>query len=519
MKQLGVTDTAFVNLEHPNTPQHIGGVGIYDPSTAPGGFVRFKGVIANFEKRLNKHPIFRSRLVKVPGNLDRPYWVQDANFDVEFHIRHLALPQPGDWRQLCILISRIHSRPLDMSRPLWEAYIIEGLDNVPGVPKGGFAIYTKMHHSLVDGAGGSSIMSVIHDLEPDPKAVPDAPQTIMVDPAPNPLYLNVATAVNQAKNSVKLVADTVSTLKDLGKMGIGLLQKKIPMPSVTAPRTRFNSPVGPYRVFEATELDLNDLKAIKNAADVKLNDVVLAIVGGALRRYLDHHGELPDESLAVGVPMDMRTRRGATDDNNQVGSMFMEVCSDIADPVARLKAVQQSANDAKSFGESSPLAEALNLVGVLPPVLTRRLVKAYINNELTTHLPLAISSVVSNVPGPNFPIYSAGAQMVRYYGVGLLTPGVGLFHLAFSSAGVLTLSILADRDIMPDPAFYKECLQASFEELYQAVCKPSKASPAGGKTAAKKRSSASRGVKKPVAEKARAAETQDQAKVVPLSGS
>jgi len=140
MKQLGILDTAFVNMEHPTVPQHIGAFGIYDPSTAPGGFVRFKDVIARFEKKLNKLPLFRTRLVQVPGGHDRPYWVKDANFDVEFHLRHIALPQPGDWRQLCIMISRIHARPLDMSRPLWEAYIIEGLDNIEGLPKGCFAI-------------------------------------------------------------------------------------------------------------------------------------------------------------------------------------------------------------------------------------------------------------------------------------------------------------------------------------------------------------------------------------------
>ena len=279
MKQLGILDSAFVNLEHPNTPQHVGGMGIYDPSTAPGGFVRFKGVIANFERRLKKHSIFRSRLVKVPGNLDRPYWVQDANFDVEFHIRHLALPQPGDWRQLCILVARLHARPLDMSRPLWEAYIIEGLDNIPGVPKGGFAIYTKMHHSLVDGAGGSSIMSVIHDLEADPEAVPEGPDTVMVDVTPSALYLGTATAVNQVKNTVKMIGGTASTLKDLGKMAWGVARKQIPMPPISSPRTRFNKPVGPYRVFEAAEFPLDDFKIIKNYTGVKINDVVLAVVG------------------------------------------------------------------------------------------------------------------------------------------------------------------------------------------------------------------------------------------------
>ncbi len=145
MKQLGILDSAFINLEHPNTPQHIGSMGIYDPSTAPGGFVRFKDLISNYRQRLERLPIFRTRLVEVPGGLDRPYWVIDDNFDVEFHLRHIALPAPGDWRQLWILAARLHARPIDMSHPLWEAYIIEGLDNIPDVPKGAFAIYTKMH--------------------------------------------------------------------------------------------------------------------------------------------------------------------------------------------------------------------------------------------------------------------------------------------------------------------------------------------------------------------------------------
>ncbi|MAK44577.1 MULTISPECIES: WS/DGAT/MGAT family O-acyltransferase [unclassified Spongiibacter] len=497
MKQLGVLDTAFVNLEHPNTPQHVGGMGIYDPSTAPGGFVRFKGVIANFERRLKKHSIFRSRLVNVPGKLDRPYWVQDANFDVEFHIRHLALPQPGDWRQLCILIARLHARPLDMSRPLWEAYIIEGLDNIPGVPKGGFAIYTKMHHSLVDGAGGSSIMSVIHDLEPDPEAVPEAPETVMVDIAPSPLYLGTATAVNQLKNSVKMLGGAANTLADLGKLAWGVARKRIPMPSITSPRTRFNTPVGPYRVFEAAEFSLEDVKLVKNHSGVKINDVVLSVVGGAMRKYLQHHNELPEDSLAVSIPLNMRTRRGVSDENNQVGSVFVEVHTELDDPLARLKAIYQSSQDAKAFGENSPLVDVLRLAGVMPPAMTRPIVNTYVNNELTQHLPLGISSVVSNVAGPPFPLYSAGAQMVRYYGLGLLTPGVGLFHLVFSSSGVVTMSILGDRDSMPDPAFYRECVEKAFQELLDAVkADISKQEAEAKKPKARKKAPAKKAVKK-----------------------
>ena len=529
MKQLGVLDTAFINLEHPNTPQHVGGLGIYDPSTAPGGFVRFKGVIANFERRLLKHTIFRSRLLRVPGNVDRPYWVEDANFDVEFHIRHIALPQPGDWRQLCILVARLHARPLDMNRPLWEAYIIEGLDNIPGVPKGGFAIYTKMHHSLVDGAGGSSIMSVIHDLEPDPAAVPQAPDVVTVDVAPGTMYLAGSAAVNNIKNSVKMLTGGVSVLRDLGKMAVGMAQKKIPVPSIKSPRTRFNTPVGPYRVFEAAEFELADVKFLKDAAKVKINDVVLSVIAGGLRRYLAHHNELPDESLSVSIPLDMRTRRGMTDENNQVGSVFVELHTNIADPLERLAAVYKSSQEAKIYGENSPLVDVLRLAGVMSPAITTSLVSSYVNNGLTRHLPLGISSVVSNVAGPNFPLYSAGAQMVRYYGLGLLTPGVGLFHLIFSSNGIMTMSILGDRNAMPDPAFYRECIEQSFDELLAAAKKmantgsaakpasaPAKRSAAKSSVAKKAASSSAssvsakkptvtQAVKKPVARKAKSA--------------
>jgi diacylglycerol O-acyltransferase len=554
MKQLGVLDSAFINLEHPNTPQHVGGLGIYDPSTAPGGFVRFKGVIANFERRLLKHTIFRSRLLKVPGNVDRPYWVEDANFDVEFHIRHIALPQPGDWRQLCILVARLHARPLDMNRPLWEAYIIEGLDNIPGVPKGGFAIYTKMHHSLVDGAGGSSIMSVIHDLEPDPAAVPQAPHTVNVDVAPGALYLATSSAVNNVKNSVKLLTGGVGVLRDLGKMAVGMAQRKIPIPSIKSPRTRFNTPVGPHRVFEAAEFPLKDIKLIKDAANVKINDVVLSVVAGGLRHYLNHHNELPDESLSVSIPLDMRTRRGMTDENNQIGSVFVELHTNIGDPLDRLHAVYNSSQEAKIYGENSPLVDVLKLAGVMSPALTRPLVNSYSNNQWTRHVPLGISSVVSNVAGPTFPLYSAGAQMVRYYGLGLLTPGVGLFHLIFSSNGIMTMSILGDRDAMPDPAFYRECVEKSFAELLSAAKQlesksaafqaanstaPKVAQPAVKRTAKSasstannsarssvKKQSAATPVKKPVARKAKSAAAKsavakktagdDEGNVVPI---
>jgi len=470
MKQLGILDSAFINLEQTNTPQHVGGMGIYDPSTATGGIVRFKQVISTFERRLGENPLFRTRLVEVPGGLDRPYWIKDANFDVEFHLRHIALPFPGDWRQLCIQVARLHSRPLDLSRPLWEAYIIEGLDNIPNLPKGAFAVYTKMHHALVDGAGGASFMALLHDLSANPDTPEPAPsEAIIFDSEPSRRELLSKATINSVKNTGQVLAGTVRGARDMGKYALQIARKEIPAPDISAPKTSLNNPVGPHRVFDAAEFPLEGFKDIKNAAGVKLNDVALAVIGGALQRYLEANNEHPEGSLAASLPLNMRTRRGVTDDNNQVGSVFASLHTDIKDPLARLSAVHDSTLEAKEYGEASPMVDVLKLAGAFSPFIAKSVAGFWSRNNLSKHIPVNISTVISNVAGPDFPLYCAGARMVDYYGLGVLTPGIGIFHLVFSYSGNVTLSVLADRDIMPDPELYHDCLVASYEEMYAAT--------------------------------------------------
>jgi diacylglycerol O-acyltransferase len=489
MKQLGILDSAFVNLEQTNTPQHVGGMGIYDPSTAQGGFVRFKDVIASFERRLSDLPLFRTRLVEVPGGLDRPYWVKDANFDVEFHLRHIALPEPGDWRQLCIQTARLHSRPLDMSRPLWEAYIIEGLDNIPNLPAGCFAVYTKMHHSMVDGAGGASFMTALHDLVPNPVYPTESEaEPRLVDTAPSMGELLTKATINNVKNTIQLFTGSARTARDLGKYALDISRKKIPAPDVSAPKTILNKPVGPHRVFDAAEFPLEGFKDIKNATGVTVNDVALGVISGALQRYLTAKGEAPAEgSLAATLPLNMRTRRGSTEENNQVGAVFASLHTNISDPLERLIAIKQSTEIAKDSGEASPMVDALMLAGVFSPLISKSVARFWSRNQLSRHIPVNISTCISNVPGPNFPLYCAGAKMVDYYGLGVLTPGMGIFHLVFSYSGKLTLSVLADRDIMPDPEFYHDCLVAAYEELYAAASKLGPRLPKSAAMAAKAR--------------------------------
>jgi diacylglycerol O-acyltransferase len=470
MKQLGILDAAFINLEQPNTPQHIGGLGIYDPSTAPEGFVRFKQVIAHLEQRLESHPLFRTRLVRVPGEIDRPYWVKDANFDVEFHLRHISLPQPGDWRQLCIQVARLHSRPLDMSRPLWEAYIIEGLDRFEQLPRGCFAVYTKMHHALVDGAGGNNFLALLHDLQPESKAVDDkADLPRLVDGTPSPSELLSRAAVNSVKNSVGLARGTVRNTLQLGRYAADVARKRIPAPDLSAPQSLLNEPVGPHRVFEAAAFPQDDFKAIQRATGSTLNDVALTVISGALCRYLKQRDALPEGSLAASLPLNMRTRRRETDDNNQVGAIFASLHTDIEDPLQRLAAIAQSTAEAKASGEASPMVDVLKLAGVVSPLIARSAARLWSRNQLSRFVPTNVSTVVSNVAGPPFPLYCAGARLMDYYGLGVLTPGVGLFNLVFSYAGQVTLSILSHRDIMPDPENYRAALEASYEELHTAA--------------------------------------------------
>lgn len=499
MRQLGVIDSAFINLENPTVPQQIGGVGIYDPSTAPGKFVRFKDVLANFEQRFAKLPIFRTRLVEVPLGLDRPYWVIDPDFDVEFHIRHIALPQPGDWRQLCIQVARLHSRPLDMSRPLWEVYIIEGLDNIPNLPKGSFAIYTKMHHSLVDGAGGQDFMSALHDLEPVPARNETESRNLPVrfaDIQPSNSYLLGKSLLRSGSRFVAGTRGLGRTIGGLVSMARRISKKELPPMQVMAPKVRFDQPVGRNRVFEAVQYDLSEFKAMKDAAGLTINDVAVAIIAGALRKYLLKYDELPEESLLASMPVNLRSRVGETDDNNQVGAMTALLHTNIADPVERLNAIKKSLDDAKQYIDT-PMTNVVGLAGSIPPMLAKPLTRMYVRRKLTRRLPMGQATVITNVPGPSMDLYCAGARLVSYYPMGLINPGLGLFHAVFSFNGKIAISITADRDQMPDPQFYRECIEKSYAELHNALLgKPAQVvskrrTPRG---AASKRASSSRRV-------------------------
>jgi len=470
MEQLSGLDASFLYLETGNMPMHIGGLAIYDQSTAPGGAVTFKDILRFFEKRLHKARAFRQRLAKVPMSLDHPYWVEDPEFDLEFHVRHIALPKPGDWRQLCIQAARLHARPLDTNRPLWEAYVIEGLDNVEGVPAGSFALVTKFHHAAIDGVSGAEISASIHDSSPEDRV--EAPDTEWHPSRyPSDIELLSRSAVTTVKRPFEFASLVARNVPTAWRVGRGLMTREISLSS-KVPRTRFNDNVSPHRVFDARSFSLDEIRAIKSRVDgATVNDVVVSVCGGALRRYLESKGELPEESLVAMAPISARPDQMRKAAGNMVSTMSLPVRSDIADPLERLRAVHEESDRAKKLALTVGTSVAADFAQFLPSTTTGLMASAYSRYGLAKHLPPLFNTVITNVPGPNFPLYSMGSRMVASFGLGPIAHGLGLFQPVIGYNGQITISAISCREMMPDPSFYCDCLTESFEELKKATAR------------------------------------------------
>jgi WS/DGAT/MGAT family acyltransferase len=472
MRQLSWTDDMMLRAETPAAPLQIQLLLIYDPSTAPGGKVTFKGILEELDARLHLADVFRRRLTELPGGFHRPYWVDDPNFDLEYHVRHIGLPQPGDWRQLCIQTARLHARQIDLRRPPWEITVIEGLNSVPRVPKGSFAMALKLHHCAVDGMASVQMIAALHDLAADsPRpAGPDNPW--QPGPLPSTAELLSRTAINAALQPLRagtvLASSAPTAVRGFaglpGKL-IGGVVSRVARRAVPSfpPKTRFNQTVSAHRVFEARFHELADFKRIKaSVPGSTINDVALAYVGGALRGYLDGHGELPDESLVAACPMSMRKAGDASSNGNVLFGRLQTLGTDIADPIKRLEAIAESTAGSRS-GSESTRTQLLELIGTVPTSLLGMTAKAA--SALPFSGPTIANTTVTNVPGPAEPLFFSGARLVRAAGLGPLVAGLNLIHVVASYDGTLSISATADRDALPDPARYAECMEESFQEL------------------------------------------------------
>jgi len=490
MEQLSGQDAMFLHAELDGMPQHIGGVSIYNQATAPDGVVRFKQILSMLDSRLHLSPIFRRKLVTVPMGLGRPYWAEDPDFDLEYHVRHIALPKPGDWRQLCILAARLHSQPLRRDKPLWEMYVIEGLNNVEDLPPNCFALLLKVHHCAMDGATGAQFMNIMHDMtteitdpgKPPPWIVERPSRTRMLAKA----YVDMWKKPGQVFDMVKQAGPAFMRIREGKKR-----QDFHTLDDVQ--RTRFQGKVSRHRVVEARRFDFEEIRAIKNTLPgATINDTMLTIVSGGMRKYLESKGELPEQTLVTGCPIDVRSQEERAAGGNMVGFMNVALRSDIANPAERLAAVHDEALSAKAYAEALGPRIALDLTDVMPGNVLSIAIRAASATGLT-EANVMMNTVVTNVPGAPFQLYLCGAELIDSFSLGPLIPGVGLFHIVYSAVqnkkGTITLSFTACRDMMPDPAFYAQCLQESFDELREATLNAPRKKPRK-KAARKKQQSA-----------------------------
>ena len=478
MLQLSGQDASFVYFETPATPMHIGSVAIYDPSTAPGGAVRFKDILRFIEGRLSGARSFRQKLVRVPFDLDHPYWIEDSDFDLEYHVRHIALPKPGDWRQLCIQVARLHARPLDLTKPLWEFWIVEGLDNIPGIPKGSFALVSKVHHAAIDGMSGVEMSSAVHDLDAS-MSRPALPDNWSGENPPGMGEIAVRTYISALKQPFKFGQTLWNTIPGVARLGKQVSAGEISLAGTKlAPDTRFNKKVSPQRVFDGATFKLAEIRAVKEAIPgATVNDVILAIIGGGLRGYLSDKKELPKENMTAFAPISVRAEGEKEALGNLVSGMVVSLGTSITDPVKRLEHVHKETVNSKAMTNAVGARTLTDYSQLIPSGLAGLGARLYTRLSIANAHAPAYSCIATNVPGSRIPLYFVGAKLVKMLGLGPVFDGMGLINTIYSYVDEIVISFTCDRKMMPDPALYADCLRQSFEELKAGIAKKAKAAP------------------------------------------
>lgn len=481
MERLTGMESVYLRLEAASMPMNVSSLTIYDRSAAPGGKVAFADVLRFIAERAHRAGLFRRRLAALPLSIARSYWVDDPGFDIEFHVRHIALPKPGDWRQLCTQVARLHARPLDRNRPLWECYVIEELDNIQGLPPGSFALFIKTHVAAVGGTLAAQLFSALHELAPDARA--SAPKDRRYfDHPPTLLDLAVRAMADSLRTPLALARYlSVNALK-LARLGAGqagaharrALQRADDEPTAVdlpAPRTRFNHPVSPHRVVDGVRFSRAEIeRMIECVPGATVDDVAITVIGGALRNYLDARLELPAGSLVAEAPIGGRTQRRSPPEPSLADSVAMPIYTDIENAAMRLQRVVAATRRLRADGAARAgrrvvadamqfiPAPALGMIGGLAQRL-----------RLGSRLAPIVNTSIASVRGPEVPLYFAGAPLVGYYGLAVIHDLAGLAHVIGQYHGAVTIGVTACRSMLPDPGRYAARLHEAYDELAEAL--------------------------------------------------
>src|SRR5262245_49310517 len=457
MEQLPGSDVLFLALETETVYAHVGGLTILDPSDAPE--FSYARLITTADERLGQLPRFTRKLRRVPLDLDRPYLVDDPDFGVKRHVHRVAVPSPGGLRELAEVVRPLYSRHLDRSRPLWELWLIEGLAN------GRVALLFKTHHAIMDGTSGAGLAALFFDMEPNPPArlAPPAAPASRAAREPGALALATRGLQNALQTPFRLLRYGFQLGRQLRVMLPYLREPE--MPSVTrVPRVSFNAPLGRERAFACATVPLASVKEIKNHFGVTVNDVVLALTGASVRRYLEARGELPEKPLVAAVPVSTRREDDAAF-GNHLNATAISFATDVWDPVERLLQIHRSATKAKEMEKAMRAEPRAALGDTAPPGLINFVFRALTGAGLSVPMNVA----VANVPGPPLPLYIAGARVEHIYPMSLLLPNSGLNVTVFSYCGKVDFGFTVDPEQVPDPWLLAEGISEALRELQQRI--------------------------------------------------
>ncbi|MDH3754787.1 MAG: wax ester/triacylglycerol synthase family O-acyltransferase [Acidimicrobiia bacterium] len=472
MQQLSGVDAGFLNLETSSTFGHVSSLSIYDRPADPD-FDAYEVTRAQIDSRLASLEPFRRRLVEVPLGLDHPWWIHDPDFDLDFHVRHIAAPPPGDTTQLTALVARIIGRPMDRGRPLWEGYVIEGLQNDQ------FALLTKVHHATIDGAAGAELLAMMLDHSPDGDTADAEPDEWKPEREPSSLEMLGRTMLSIATrplDAFRLASHTASSIREVSRRrGIGglgeLVGTTMPgrlsalarrehnendpdiapvLPSMAAPPTPWNRSITPHRRFSIESISLTDVKDTKRLLGCTVNDVVMAMVAGGLRRWLIAHDALPDDPLVAMVPVSVRTGDESEKWTNRVSSLFVPIPTHEAEPLDRVAAMNRTMNEAKATFDLLPADVLTDLAQFSPPALATRAARLAARLHIGDRVNAPINLVISNVPGPREPLYLGGAMLQHYYPVSTIVEGAGLNVTVQSYLDNLDFGLVACRELIPE---------------------------------------------------------------------
>jgi len=463
MDRLSGLDASFLYLESNAQLMHVCGLILLDASTVPGGY-SFEGMKAELERRVRPIPMFNRKLRFVPGGIDHPVWVEDADFDIDLHVHRAALPSPGGQEELAELCGHLAGIPLDRSRPLWEMCVIEGLTS------GQIAVFTKMHHASVDGVSGANMISFLCSLEPDSPPL-DAGDRRVDMRVPSGLEL-VARGLGSNLAKPLLLAKMLAPTLDVLGTSIGRARRGTAMAApLTAPRTSFNGTITGHRVIAYVDLSLERIKEVKRRVEgATVNDVVLAVSGGALRRYLDDRGELPTASLLASVPVSVHGESRKAGGSNKVSSLFTRLRTDLADPRERIEAIAAGNINAKEHHRAIPADTLQDWAEFAAPRTFGLAVRMVSSLRLADAGPVIHNLVISNVPGPPVPLYFMGARIDGLYPLGPVFHGAGLNVTVMSHAGVMHVGVIACRESMPRVWDLAADFPRELDEMYAAIC-------------------------------------------------